>query len=166
MFKVIFQSGMWNVILCIEILKPQRKIVQPLYVHRMFVNPHSRRTIAYFQFLELQIILLSPIYESSLDGLPDSMNTCFALTQSVSEPLCYDLCRQMSSLIALKMLARDELLPQAEKLGCSSQITLSYIPLNHGNVLSSLKHEAIATLDTSFVENTSDIQQCFVEGFS
>ena len=132
----------------------------------MFVNPHPHWTIAYFQFFELQIISFPPFYESSLEWFPDSVNTCFELILSVSGPLCYDLCRQMSSSIALKMLARDELLPQAEKLGCSSQITLSYIPLNHGNVLSSLKHEAIATLDTSFVENTSDIQQCFVEGFS
>ena len=39
--KVIFQSGTWNVILRIVILKPQRK---KLFKYRMFVNPHSHRT--------------------------------------------------------------------------------------------------------------------------
>ena len=153
--------------LCIAILKPQRK---KLFRHHMLVNTHPHWTN--FQFFELQIILLPPLDESSLEWFPDSVNACFELILSVSGPLCYDLCRQFDA--ECRALSLSKCLPETNcchrlnnlAMRRRSLRSLSYIPLNHGNVLPSLKHNAIAVLDTSFIENTSDIQQCFGEGFS
>ena len=75
---------------------------------------------------------------------------------------CVAKCRAQS---LSKCLPETNCCHRRENLGVPRR-SLSYIPLNHGNVLPSLKHNAIAVLDTSFIENTSDVQQCFGEGFS